>query len=281
MIISSNNKLNSNSPIGFVDSGVGGLTVLDNVRKILPNENFLYYGDTIHTPYGDKTKEQLLEYSDNIFKFFEEQGCKAVVMACNTTSSTIYDDIKNKYNFEIYPIVQSAAKILSELPIERLGIFATRGTILSGAYPREIAKYNTKMEVFGQYCPDWVYIIENGLIYNDESIKIVENDLKTMLKNNPEKIVLGCTHYPFLTDILSRFAPRELFIDPAIEFAKFIKSDLLAKGLLNNNKTSGTGKFYVSANPLKFKNSAKMFYEIEELPELLTFQNSSETILVS
>lgn len=281
MIISSNNKLNSNSPIGFVDSGVGGLTVLDNVRKILPNENFLYYGDTIHTPYGDKTKEQLLEYSDNIFKFFEEQGCKAVVMACNTTSSTIYDDIKNKYNFEIYPIVQSAAKILSELHIERLGIFATRGTILSGAYPREIAKYNTKMEVFGQYCPDWVYIIENGLIYNDESIKIVENDLKTMLKNNPEKIVLGCTHYPFLTDILSRFAPRELFIDPAIEFAKFIKSDLSAKGLLNNTNANGSGKFYVSANPQLFKNSAKMFYEIEELPELLTFQNPSETILVS
>lgn len=278
-MIISNNKLNS--PIGFVDSGVGGLTVLDNVRKILPNENFLYYGDTIHTPYGDKSKEQLLEYSDNIFKFFEKQGCKAVVMACNTTSSTIYDEIKDKYNFEIYPIVQSAAKILSELPIKRLGIFATRGTVLSGAYPREIARYNPDMKVFGQYCPDWVRIIENDLVYQEESIKIVENDLKKMFENEPEKIVLGCTHYPFLLDVLSKFAPKDLFIDPAIEFARFIKSDLAAKGLLNNSNTVGNGKFYVSANPQLFKNSAKMFCELEELPELLTFQNSSKTILVS
>ena len=122
--MTTSNKLNSDSPIAFFDSGIGGLTVLNKVKKVLPNESFIYYGDTVHMPYGEKTKEQLLEYSDNIFRFFEEKGCKAVVMACNTTSSVIYNDVKGKYNFKLYPIVQSVAEILSKLNISRLGVFA-------------------------------------------------------------------------------------------------------------------------------------------------------------
>ena len=118
--MTTSNKLNSDSPIAFFDSGIGGLTVLNKVKKVLPNESFIYYGDTVHMPYGEKTKEQLLEYSDNIFRFFEEKGCKAVVMACNTTSSVIYNDVKGKYNFKLYPIVQSVAEILSKLNISRL-----------------------------------------------------------------------------------------------------------------------------------------------------------------
>ena len=112
-------NFDSDAPIAFFDSGVGGLTVLNKVKKILPNENYIYYGDTLHVPYGEKTKEQLLESSDKILKFFEQKGCKAVVMACNTTSSVIYDDIKNKYNLKLYPIVQSVAEILAKEPIER------------------------------------------------------------------------------------------------------------------------------------------------------------------
>ena len=137
------NILKSDAPIGFFDSGVGGLTVLNKVKKIMPNESFIFYGDTLHVPYGDKTKEQLLEYSKNILKFFEQKGCKAVVMACNTTSSVIYDDIKDDYDFKLYPVVQSVGKILSQLPIKRLGVFATKATIDSGAYEKEVNKYGT------------------------------------------------------------------------------------------------------------------------------------------
>ena len=122
-------NIDNNAPIAFFDSGIGGLTVLNKVKAILPDEKFLYYGDTLHMPYGEKTKEQLLEYSDNIFKFFETKGAKAVVMACNTTSSVIYEDVKDKYNFKLYPIVQSVSKILADLDVTTLGIFATRATI--------------------------------------------------------------------------------------------------------------------------------------------------------
>lgn len=268
-----NSKNNNNSPIGFFDSGVGGLTVLNKVKQILPNENFIYYGDTLHMPYGDKSKSQLLEYSKDILEFFEDKGCKAVVMACNTTSSTIYNDIKNDYDYKLYPIVQSVAKILAELPIGRLGIFATRATIESGAYQNEIFKYNSKMKVFGQYCPKWVHIVENSTKNTEESRQAIKADLLKMLENNPEKIVLGCTHYPFLTDVLSEYAPADLFLDPAVDFAKYIKQDLERSGLLTSSVLQNKEEFYVSANPEQFKISAQMFYELKSNPELLTFKN--------
>ena len=251
------NSIDNNAPIAFFDSGVGGLTVLNKVKKILPNENFIYFGDTLHVPYGEKTKEQLLEYSDDIIKFFESKGCKAVVMACNTTSSVIYDDICGKYNVKLYPIVQSVAKILAHYPIERLGVFATKATISSNVYPREIAKYNPNMQVFGHHCPKWVSIVENNSLKDIESIADIKADLDEMMKFNPQKIVLGCTHYPF--------------VDPAIDFANYIKSDLENNNLLNDGKEGHYEEFYVSSNPNKFRESSKMFYNLKQAPKLLTF----------
>lgn len=253
----------NNMPIGFFDSGVGGLTVLKEVKKLMPNENFVYFGDTLHVPYGEKSKEQLLEYSKDILNFFNEKRCKAVVMACNTTSSTIYEDIKDKYHFKIYPIVQSIAKILAKTSIQRLGIFATKATINSGAYETEIRKYNPDMNVYGQYCPKWVKIVEDNVSEKPECVEIIKNDLSVMLRKNPQKIVLGCTHYPFLLPILSKYAPKEIFIDPASYFADSINSDIVNSGLAKTDDSANTEEFYVSSSPEKFKNSAKMFYNIE------------------
>lgn len=265
------NNIDCNSPIAFFDSGVGGLTVLSKVKKILPEENYIYYGDTLHVPYGEKSKSELLEYSDNILRFFEKKHCKAVVMACNTTSSVIYDDIEGKYNFKLYPIVQSVAKILADFPIDRLGVFATRATINSNVYPREISRYNSSMQVFGQHCPDWVNIVENNLLNDKKSIEIVKKDLETMMQHNPEKIVLGCTHYPFLRKVLAKFENDDLFIDPAAYFAQYIKSNLKEYGLLNTSSSTKYEEFYVSSEPEKFKTASKMFYDITGDVKLLTF----------
>ncbi len=263
-------NIDNNSPIAFFDSGIGGLTVLNKVKAILPNESFLYYGDTLHMPYGEKSKEELLKYSDNIFKFFEAKGAKAVVMACNTTSSVIYEDVKDKYDFKLYPIVQSVSKILAGLDVNTLGIFATRATIESGAYQREISKYNKEMKVVGQYCPNWVHIVEENSMSEVANQEIIKSDLDKMLENNPDKIVLGCTHYPFLADELSRYVSRDMFIDPAVDFANYIKSDLEQNSLLTSNNERFE-EFYVSSNPELFKSSAKMFYDVENLPKLLNF----------
>lgn len=261
----------NNSPIGFFDSGVGGLSVLKEVKRLLPHENYLYYGDTVHVPYGEKAKEQLISYSKNILKFFHGRGCKAVVMACNTTSSTVYEDIKDLYSFKLYPVVQSVAKVLSSFDIERLGIFATKSTINSQAYPREISKYNSKIKVYGQYCPDWVGFVEKNLVKEPKSIKVIKSDLDKMMQNKPDKIVLGCTHYPYLLPVLTKFAPQDVFIDPAIPFAKYIAQDLKRNNLLNSAISGGSEEFYVSSNPAQFKDSAKMFYPIDKKVNLLTF----------
>jgi len=265
------NNYDQNSPIAFFDSGVGGLTVLNKVKKLLPAENFIYYGDTKHMPYGEKTKAQLLKYSDDIFKFFQKKGAKAVVMACNTTSSVIYEDVKDKYGFKLFPVVQSVAEIFAKLPVKKLGVFATRATIESGAYQKEIAKYNSGMLVFGQYCPQWVHIVEENTIATSQSIQIIKADLDKMMQNEPEKIVLGCTHYPFLLDCLSKFAPRDMFIDPALYLAQKVKDDLAASDLLNAAGSQKFEEFYVSSNPENFKSASKMFYELKKSPELLEF----------
>lgn len=259
----------NNNPVGFFDSGVGGLTVYSKFRNKLPNENCLYFGDTKHLPYGNKTKEELISYARFILDFFQEQNVKAVIIACNTSSSAAYDSIKDSYGFKIYPIIQSCAKILSELPIKRLGIFATPATIKSGVYESEIKKYNTDMLIYPQSCHNWVDIVESNGQNLAENIKTVKADLDMMLENKPDKIVLGCTHYPYLLDVLSKFTPKDRFIDPAEYFVDYIVNDLKSKNLLNNNTQNGYEKMYVSANPNQFKIASKMFYDVKELPELV------------
>ncbi len=261
----------NNSPIGFFDSGVGGVTVFEQVKKLLPNENYIYFGDTKNMPYGEKTETQLLEFADRIFKFLGNQNAKAVVMACNTTSAVVYEKLKNNYDFEIYPIIQSVAKEIAKLPLKKIGVFATHATINTHCYKKEIQRYNPDMEVFEIACPGWVKIVENGEEQTNDAINAVMEKMDEMKKYNPEKIILGCTHYPYLLDILTQFAERESFINPSIEFAKIIKQDLKTKGLLNTTGGNSFEKFYVSKSPENFKKAASMFYQINEMPELVDF----------
>ena len=215
-------------------------------------------------PYGEKTKDQLLQYADAIFNFFKSKNAKAVVMACNTTSSVIYDDVKDKYDFKIYPVIQSSAKILANLPVKKIGVFATSATVNSNAYKREIQKYNPGIDVIQIACPEWVKIVEEHRI--EKSVDEIKSKLDEMMAYNPDKIVLGCTHYPYLLDKLSEFEPKDLFIDPAVYFAQFIKDDLENSGMLKDG--SGKEEIYVSSNPENFRESAKTFYELKDLPKL-------------
>ena len=167
--------------MAFFDSGVGGLTVFEKVKKLLPNENTLYFGDTKNMPYGEKTEEQLIEYADKIFKFFETQNAKAVIMACNTTSAITYEKLKDNYNFKVYPIIQSVCStIAGQNNLKKLGVIATPATINSHAYSREIAKYNSDMEVFELAAPNWVRIVEEHRINQPQSILQVQEILEVM-----------------------------------------------------------------------------------------------------
>ncbi len=257
----------NNSSIGVFDSGLGGLSVLSRLIKLLPDENYIYFGDTLNLPYGNKTKEQLVEISSSIFDFFTSKQVKAVVMACKTTSATVYDILKSKYNFEIYPVVQSVAKCIAEKNYAGIGVFATVATVNSHAYKNEIQKYNKNTVVFETACPLWVSIVEKSLQNDKKSIEDIKLQLDIMMKNNVDKIILGCTHYPYLLNILSQYAPKDIFIDPAEYFAEFIKNDLTNKKLLNNGEISAP-EFYVSSNHEQFENSSSLFYKVKYAKEI-------------
>ena len=234
-----------NRPIGFFDSGVGGLTVLDKVKELLPNEKFIYFGDTKHMPYGEKTEQELLVYADEIFKFFEGQNVKAVVMACNTTSAVTYEKLKNNYSFKIYPIIQTVANVLANMKLNCIGIFATPATINSHCYSKQILSRNPNLQVVEIACKNWVKFVENSKLDTVECRMAVKEKLDEMMKFNPEKIVLGCTHYPYLMDLLTEFLNKDKFIDPSIYFAKAIKEDLTQNNILTNENIIKNCEFFV------------------------------------
>lgn len=257
-------NLNNNLPIGFFDSGVGGLSVYSRFKKLLPKENTFYFGDLAHLPYGNKSKPELVGYARAILNFYKEKGVKAVVIACNTSSAQAYNEIKNEYEFPIYPIIQSSARVIADLGIERIGVFATEATVASQVYTNELKKYNTNIAVKEIACPKWVGMVETG-IFDDTNIK---NQLDAMQEFSPEKIILGCTHYPYLLNNLCKFLPRENFIDPAEIFVEYIKNHLQEKELLNSNGV-GEETIFVSASPENFAKHAKIFYEVKKIPEIV------------
>lgn len=260
--------MDKNTPIGFFDSGVGGLSVYSRFKQILPNENTIYFGDLKNMPYGNKSKDELLGFSRRILNFFKEKNVKAVVIACNTSSATTYETIKNEYDFKIYPIIQSCAKVISKTNARKIGVFATAATINSHAYKNELQKYNPDLQVFEIACPNWTSYIENGQMEFKECMDDIAKKTKEMLSNQPDKIILGCTHYPYLMKLLSKYASTDMFIDPAEIFVKFIQNDLETADLLNKRVVEGKEEFYVSANPENFVKNAKLFYEVKNLPAI-------------
>lgn len=261
--------MDTNCPIGFFDSGVGGLSVYSLFKKILPYENTLYFGDLKNMPYGNKSKTELLQFARMILDFFKEQNVKAVVIACNTSSANVYDIVKSEYDFKIYPIIQSCAKVISNMNFKKIGVFATVATINSGAYKSEIQKYNPNISVVEQSCPKWTNFVEGGQIYSEECLSNIKTQLDKMMCYNPERIILGCTHYPFLKPVLTKFADEKVFIDPSEIFVKFIFDDLKKSNMQRISKEMGTEKFFVSANPENFVNNASLFYKVNKLPSIV------------
>ena len=259
---------NKYAPIGVMDSGVGGLTVLKHLQELCPNEKYIYTGDTKNLPYGEKTKDELIKIAKKVFDFYANLNTKAVVMACNTTSATVYDELKNDYDFEIYPIIQIISQCITQNKnINKIAIMATNATVNSGKYTEELKKNNPKIKTFEQACPLWVPVVEKKLKeYNKE--KIITEYLDKVLAFQPEKIILGCTHYPYLLNELEKYAPRDIFVNPAMTFAKFIKEDLTKNELLSPNK-NGKTVYYASANPKEFKENAKLFMDLQDEPQII------------
>jgi len=253
--------------IGLFDSGVGGLSVLRAIVDCGIKDDFIYFGDTKNVPYGTKTKDEILSFTKDIMEFFVKKGADCAIMACNTSSALVYEDLRRIFadKIKIYPLIQYAAPHFKG-ENKTIGVMATSATVKSGAYSKEIKKINPKTDVVEAECQKFVEIVEKRLYDNVSSLKYIEEKLEYLKKAGCRKIILGCTHFPYLVPVFKRFTPDIEFIDPAKLLIKSIQ-----KELEQNSKTSSTFEFYVSYDPKNFKQSGSMFFDIKETPSLVEF----------
>jgi len=249
-------------PIGIFDSGVGGLTVAKAITEILPNERIIYFGDTAHLPYGDKSKESVRGYSNRITQFLIENDCKAVVIACNTASAHAFSDLQK--NFSNTPIINvvdpTVIYCANKFNDGKIGVIATKGTITSRIYPRKIVKANDKLEVTQAAAPLLVPMIEEGYFNNNISQTIINSYLSARNFKDIKALILGCTHYPLIkSEVIRYFEDRVEVIDSASVVAEYTRTLLENRGI-SANKKDGDNQFIVSDFTESFEETSKLFF---------------------
>ncbi|AZR73400.1 glutamate racemase [Anoxybacter fermentans] len=224
------------SPIGFLDSGVGGLTITSEVVKRLPGENIIYYGDNLHIPYGSKPQLEVREYVLTIIEYLVcEKKAKYVVIACNTATVAAIDTVRERFDVPVIgPVEEGAKKAVNSSKNQKIGLIAAEGTVKSGGYQNAIHKLNPDAEVVAVPAPKLVPLVESGKLYGPETEKVLREYLTPILNAGCDSIILGCTHYPFLTESIEKVSDGQLkIIFPGTEIARKIENDLKAKNLLN------------------------------------------------
>ena len=212
--------------IGIFDSGVGGLTVASAIKKAIPNIQITYFGDTAHLPYGDKSKELVCSYSDDICSFLIKQGCRTIVIACNTASALAYDYLKEKYpEIRFISVIQPLVNYCAEQQFSTLGLIATKATVKSNAYFNELRQVLPAIKLHQKATPLLVPIIEEDMNYTDISEGVLKKYLFETDVLKGEALILGCTHYPILKEEIQKLINIPV-IDGSLITADFIKSQI-------------------------------------------------------
>jgi len=231
--------MNSNSnPIGVFDSGVGGLTVVKELKSILPYEKIIYFGDTARLPYGNKSKETIIKFTLENILFLLKQEVKLIVIACNTSSSLALPVIKRHFRIPLIGVISPCAKeSVYATRNKRVGVIGTKATILSKAYETEIKELDPDIEVKSQSCPFFVPLIEENWLKGEIVTKIIQYYLKPLKDFRVDTLILGCTHYPLLKIKISEVMGKNVvLIDSARQVAIEIKEILEQESLLNKSK---------------------------------------------
>ena len=224
--------------IGVFDSGLGGLTVVKELHKILPNENIVYLGDTGRVPYGSRSRETIIKYAMEDIAFLKSRDVKMIVAACGTVSSTLPREISDHLGVPYADVVRPSAQEACRLTKQgRVGVVGTSASIRSNSYGRTISSLRPEVQVFGNACPLLVHVVENGLVQSDNQIArlSVEMYLKPLIEEKIDTLILGCTHYPILYDIFDDLLNHEVaLIDPGKCTARYVKDVLTAQGMLSD-----------------------------------------------
>ncbi len=247
--------------IGVFDSGVGGLTVLSALSRMLPREHFLYLGDTARVPYGAKSPETVIGYALETADFFAARGVKAMVVACNTTSATALPLLRERYGVPIIGVVEPGARAAARMTRNRrVGVIGTEATMASGAYPRALLARKKSIEIFTRRCPLFVPLAEEGWVDNDIARRVVARYLTSLKKSGIDTLVLGCTHYPLLREPIARYLGGDVqIVDSATETAKELRRALKAAAGLRG-RGQGSASFFVTDVPDRFTRLGERFY---------------------
>lgn len=254
-------KETRNSPIGIFDSGVGGLTVVAEIFKYLPRENIVYFGDVGRYPYGGRSNETIIQFTRQDIKLLLEHRVKFIIAACNSASSVALEELKNEIDIDILGVIEPGAKAAVKLTKNRrVGIIGTKATITSDSYARAIHTHDKGIKVFSLACPLFVPLAEEGYI-DQEATELIARDYLYSLKDlDIDTLVLGCTHYPLLKDVIGRVMGNQVrLIDSAESTAQLAANVLNEKNLLRDSSGDVNHKIYVSDVPDKFTQIAERF----------------------
>ncbi len=247
--------------IGVFDSGVGGLTVVKELIRQLPDEDIIYFGDTARVPYGIKSKETVIRFSIENILFLLKQEVKLICVACNTVSSVALPVIRNHFRVPIVGVITPGVReAVYATQNKRIGIIGTRGTINSRAYEKEIKQLDPKVLVKSVACPLFVPFAEEGWISGGVVKEVARVYLKPLKSARVDTVILGCTHYPLLKTVIKEVLGKDVrLIDSAKQVAMEVQNILLTEGLLHKEQKKGSRRFYVSDNPEWFKGLAARF----------------------
>ncbi len=245
----------SSAPIGMFDSGVGGLTVLKEVMRQMPSEDVIYFGDTVHVPYGSRPAMEILRLDSEIISFLLKSGVKMIIMACGTSSALALSDMKKKFKLPMIGVIQpGASAAIRATRNYKIGVIATEAAVKSEAYQIEIRHRERGIEVFSQACPLFVPLVEGNFIETPETKKIAQEYLNPLIKAKVDTLILGCTHYPHLSKVISEImGPEVKLIDPAVETAAEAKKMLEKAGLTKDIPRPPIYEYIVSGSPARFQ----------------------------
>ncbi|WAL58717.1 glutamate racemase [Thermocoleostomius sinensis A174] len=231
--------------IGIFDSGVGGLTVLREVYRQLPNESILYFGDTARLPYGIRSQAEILQFVREILNWMLQQGVKMVIMACHTGSALALETVRSEFPIPILGVILPGARAAVQQG-KRIGVIATPATAKSNAFRQAILEINPAVNVWQVGCPEFVPLVENNRIHDPYTYRVAKEYLQPLLEQQIDTLIYGCTHYPHLAPVIRSILPRSVrLLDPAVHVIQAAAQELELLGLRNTRAALPT-QFYVS-----------------------------------
>ncbi len=254
-----------NRPIGVFDSGLGGLTAVHALWRILPEENLVYFGDTARVPYGGRARDTILKYARQDMHFLRSFDLKAVVIACGTVTTTSLDVLQRENDLPVIGVVEpTCARAVAVTKNKRVGMIATLASVRSGAYEAAIRRMDPEIQVVGRPCPLFVPLVENGRITRGDVVieTVAREYLQPLKESGIDTLILGCTHYPLLKGIIGDImGPGVTLIDAGEESAFELKRMLKTNGIRADENRTGSTDFYVSDRVEDFEQIASLFLQ--------------------